>query len=70
MTSVSDECLANIFARGDYLYLLSDNQTNANDAQSICEESGGTLAEIQDCATQSDFIEYAARIHLPSGEIQ
>ena len=61
------DCPTNIFGRGNYFYVLSDNQTNANDAQQICISSGGTLAETLNRSMQSDFIGYAVRRHIPSG---
>ena len=61
------DCPTNIFGLDNYFYILSDNQTNANDAQQICISSGGTLAETQNYSMQSDFIGYAVRRHIPSG---
>ena len=60
-------CPTNIFGRDNYFYVLSDNQTNANDAQQICISSGGTLAETQNRSMQSNFIKYAVQRHIPSG---
>ena len=60
-------CPTNIFGRENYFYVLSDNQTSANDARQICISSGGTLAETQNRSKQSDFIEYAVQRHIPSG---
>jgi len=39
--------------------MLSDFQTNASNARSICMNAGGRLAEISNRETQWDIIQYA-----------
>ena len=58
---VAVECPTNIFGRKGYFYILSDNQTNANNAQTICMNAGGRLADVRDGTIQEDFMEYAIR---------
>ena len=50
-----------------YFYLLSNFQTNANNAQSVCARSGGTLAEVSNNATKTEFIQFATEKLIPSG---
>ena len=61
------DCPINIFGRGNKFYVLSDDQTNATNAWSVCRNSGGILAEIDDITIQSDFIRYSVLKHIPSG---
>ena len=67
LAKFSANCPANIYVQNNYFYILSDNQTDANNAQSTCSSAGGTLAEIRNNATRSDFIGYAVRKHISSG---
>ena len=61
------DCPQNIFGRDNYFYILSDNQTNANNAQSICMKSAAHLAEISSNTTRSDIRLYAVQRHIPPG---
>ena len=63
-------CPRNVFGRNNYFYILSDNQTSANNAQSICISSNGTLAEIRNNDIQRDFIGYAVGRHIRSSLLQ
>ena len=48
-------------------YDLMNEQMYANNARSICVDSGGTLAEILASTMQKDFIEYSVLRHISSG---
>ena len=59
-------CPSNIFGRDNHFYFLSDNQTDADNAQSICKSSGGSLAEISDNTFRENLTTYFVKRHINS----
>ena len=57
-----------MYGNGNYFYILSDQQTDADTAQNICLNSKGILAEINDEERQNDLIEFSIQEHIPPGE--
>ena len=60
------DCHSNIFGRENLFYFLSDNQTDADNAQSICKSSGGSLAEIRDNTFRKNLTSYFIKRHINS----
>ena len=61
------ECPTTIFGISNYFYILSDNQTNANNAKHICRKLNGTLAEILSSKTRGTLVQSSVRKHIPLG---
>ena len=47
------------FGQGKFFYVISDERANSDEAQSICKQAGGTLAEIVNMRTKNRIIDIA-----------
>ena len=60
-------CPTSVFGRENCFYVLSDNQTTADVAQSICMNAGGRLTSTNNKMLQDNLMEYSMKKLIPPG---
>ena len=54
--SDNSNCPKHIYGHGSFFYILSDQKLTANNAQRVCNFSGGSLAEVNDHMLQEKWM--------------